>query len=143
MQLQCKVATSTHHWSGIYRIDGSRVYDGAVRWKKNMYVPNSLQCLSFQIKKRIPIGRGGMILCSSKEEYDWFKLAVYDGRDLKTKYDSPDHLKMLGYHYYMTPEDAARGVILMDHIKEEGDTGNYSMYPNVNDMLNNVLLKKN
>jgi hypothetical protein len=33
--------------------------------------------------------------------------------DLNTPYTDIDHVKMLGYHMYMTPEDA-RGIILMD-----------------------------
>lgn len=127
-------------WSGIYRLSGTRVYDGAVRWTKGMYDKDQycipLQCISFQIKKRIPIGRGGMILCHTKEEYDWLKLASYDGRDLSLPYDHPDHVKMSGYHYYMTPEDAARGIILMDNTPEVNeDTGNNTMYPNVKQML--------
>ena len=31
---------------------------------------------------------------------------------------------MLGYHYYMTPEDAARGILLMDQTADwNEDTG--------------------
>ena len=50
-------------WSGVYQLDPTRVWDGAVRWTKDMYVgDNALQVISFQIKKRIPIGKGGIIL---------------------------------------------------------------------------------
>lgn len=127
-------------WSGIYQFSGSRVIDGAVRWTNGMYQKHPavdfLQCISFQIKKRIPIGKGGMILCNNKEEYDWLKLASYDGRDLSLPYDHPDHVKFPGFHYYMTPEDAARGIILMDAQPEVcEDTGNWSMYPDVQKML--------
>jgi dTDP-4-amino-4,6-dideoxygalactose transaminase len=122
-------------WSGVYYFFGTGVVDGAVRWKQGMYEEDSLHCLSFQIKKRIPIGRGGMILTDDKEAADWLKLASYDGRDLKTPYTDPDHVKLCGYHYYMTPEDAARGILLMDAIHEEGDTGSWQNYPNVKEML--------
>jgi dTDP-4-amino-4,6-dideoxygalactose transaminase len=127
-------------WSGIYEMKGTRVWDGATRWTKNMYVGNNaLQCISFQIKKRIPIGRGGMILCSNEEEYEWLKLASYDGRDLKTPYTDKYHMKFYGWHYYMTPEDAARGIILMDSVPElNEDTASNTSYPNVKDMLANV-----
>lgn len=116
-------------WHGIYTIEGTRVIDSAVRWKRGMYVKESLQCLSFQIKKPIPIGRGGAILCTTREEYEWLKLASYDGRDLNTAYDDPKHVKIQGYHYYMTPEDAARGIILMDSITFEGDVAGWQNYP--------------
>ena len=117
-------------WIGAYRLRPTRVWDAAVRWTEGMYIPDSLMCLSFQIKKRIPIGRGGMILCSTKEEYDWLKLASYDGRDLNTPYDSPGHVKMEGWHYYMTPEDAARGLILMEQTPTvNDDQGGWANYP--------------
>jgi hypothetical protein len=54
---------------------------------------------------------------------------------LTLPYDDPDHIKMIGYHMYMTPEDAARGIILMDEVNKETevhpDSGKYDMYPDV------------
>jgi dTDP-4-amino-4,6-dideoxygalactose transaminase len=127
-------------WSGIYQLKPHNVYDGAVRWTKGMYVGNdALQTVSFQIKKRVPIGKGGMILTDSEEAYKWLKLASYDGRDLTLPYNDPVHIKMIGYHMYMTPEDAARGILLMDQVSEENeDTGNNSTYPDVEQMLKNI-----
>ena len=38
----------------------------------------------------------------------------------------------MGWHYYMTPEDAARGIILMDQIPEENeDTGGSNNYSDI------------
>jgi len=124
------VKTEFQAWQGVYKIGGTRIVDGAVRWRSNMY-EGGLHCLSFQLKKPIPIGRGGAILCSTREEYEWLKLASYDGRDLNTPYDSKDHVKMQGYHYYMTPEDAARGIMLMDAITFEGDSATWENYPKI------------
>lgn len=118
-------------WSGIYQLHPLPIYDAAVRWSKGMYIKDSLMCISFQIKKTIPIGRGGIILTDNKKAYNKLKLMSYDGRDLNTPYDSLGHVKCKGYHMYMTPEDAARGIILMDTNKKEGDSGNSSMYPDV------------
>lgn len=123
-------------WTGAYSINPTRVIDAAVQWRKHMYVGhNALQCLSFQIKKTIPIGRGGMILTDDKEAYEWLKLARYDGRDMSLPYDHPDHIKMNGYHYYLTPECCARGILLMDQIKSEGETASWQNYPDVTKML--------
>lgn len=136
-QLGFKVLFSNLEWTGGYQLN-CFVYDMAVRWARGMYNNVGLDhfhCISFQIKKRIPIGRGGMILTDDKEAADWLRLAAYDGRDLKTPYTDPDHVKFPGYHYYMTPEDAARGILLMDAIHEEGDTGGWQNYPNVKEML--------
>jgi dTDP-4-amino-4,6-dideoxygalactose transaminase len=93
---------------------------------------DALQVLSFQIKKRLPIGRGGAILTDSKVAYDWLKLATYDGRNLDTPYDYVDHVQTLGWHFYMTPEDAARGIWLMDRIPEDNaDTMDFTHYPDL------------
>lgn len=127
-------------WSGVYQLKGSRVWDGAVRWNKQMYVGNdALQVVSFQLKKRIPIGKGGIILTDDLDAYNWLKLASYDGRDLTTPYTDENHVKMLGYHMYMTPEDAARGIIIMDQTPEENeDTGNDTTYVDVSKIINNL-----
>ncbi len=127
-------------WSGVYQLKGSRIWDGAVRWNKDMYVGlNALQVVSFQIKKRIPIGKGGIILTDDFEAYKWLKLASYDGRDLNTPYTDKNHLKLLGYHMYMTPEDAARGIILIDQTPETNpDTGNSNTYVDVSLMFDNL-----
>ncbi len=138
-QLGFGLSFRKEEWSGVYQLGSTRVLDGAVRWSKEMYEPDSerlwLHCLSFQIKKRISIGRGGMVLTDDPEAAEWLKLAAYDGRDLTTPYTDPNHLKMHGWHYYMTPEDAARGILLMDAIHEEGDSGCWQNYPNVKQML--------
>lgn len=126
-------------WSGIYEFSNTYIYDSAVRWSKNMYIgENALQCLSFNIKKRIPTGKMGAILLDLKEDYDWLKLAVYDGRNLKTPYDSDNHLQLFGYHKYATPEDCARTIILMDCIKDEGDSASYKNYPKISEMIKNI-----
>ena len=124
-------------WKGIYQLKNTRIWDGAGRFTKNMFVGgDALQVLSFQIKKIIPIGKGGMILTNDEQAYKWLKLSSYDGRDLTTPYTNSEHIKMFGYHMYMTPEDAARGIILMD-AKEEinEDSQNFTMYPSIKEML--------
>jgi len=123
----CKVSFEDLHWSGIYQLKPYPIYDGAVRWTKNMYV-GGLHVLSFQLKKRIPIGRGGMILTNSLKAYKWLKKASYDGRDLTKNY-MKDKIHMYGWHFYMTPEDAARGIMLMDMTPTVNkDSGNYTNY---------------
>ena len=99
-----------------------------------MYVgDDAIQVVSFQIKKRVPIGRGGMILTDSKEAFEWFKYATYDGRNLR-QYYMDDEFAMIGWHMYMTPEDAARGIILMDSVPEENeDTGSSKTYSDLSD----------
>ena len=136
----CKVKFEDLEWSGVYQLKPYPIWDGAVRWQKGMFVggDDALQVVSFQIKKRIPIGKGGIIMTNNKEAYDWFKYASYDGRDLTKQY-MDDDFKMIGYHFYMTPEDAARGILLIDQIPEfNEDTGNSKTY---SDLSNKKIFK--
>jgi len=119
-------------WKGIYRLDPLPIYDAAVRFTKGMYIPDSLVVTSFQIKKRLPIGKGGAIFTDDEEIYKWLKLSSYDGRDLNTPYDDEEHMSVFGYHMYMTPEDAARGILLMDKLPEVNeDSATWENYPDL------------
>ena len=57
-------------WSGMYQLKPYPIWDAATRWQRGMY-QGGLHVVSFQIKKWIPIGRGGMILTDDKAAYDW------------------------------------------------------------------------
>lgn len=114
-------------WVGAYQLKPFDIWDAAVRWNRGMYL-GGMHIISFQIKKRVPIGRGGMILLDDPEDYAFLKKIRYDGRDLDIGY-MEDDFEYLGWHYYMTPEDAARGIILMDQIPElNDDTGGSNNY---------------
>ena len=56
------------------------IYDAAVLWKKDSYIPGSFMCLSFQFQKHLSLGRGGAILCDNKEDAVALKKMTYDGR---------------------------------------------------------------
>ena len=70
----------TNHWTGNYQLKPYPIYDSAKRLTSNMYIKNSYMCLSFHIKKQLPIGKGGMILTDDKKAFDWFKRSRYEGR---------------------------------------------------------------
>ncbi len=126
----CTVNFINTKWTGIYQLTPYPIYDGAVRWRKDMYA-GGFHILSFQIKKRIPIGKGGMILTDDIDAYNWFKRASHDGRNFGKSFDQ-DTIDMLGWHYNMTPEDAARGILLMDQTNEwNEDSGSYLSYSNL------------
>ena len=133
-----KVRFDEREWQGWYQLLGTRVIDAAVTWVKDSYIPFSFMCLSFQLKKMIPTGKGGAILTDDPVAYKWLKIASYDGRDLTTPYDSENHVRMIGWHMYMTPEDAARTILLMDDIKNEGEYMGSSNYPDCSKMIYNV-----
>lgn len=104
-------------WEGVYRLSPYEIYDGALRFKPEMYT-GGLHCLSFHMKKHLPIGRGGMILTDDKDAYLWLKRARFDGRrEVPLEDDSFD---MLGWNMYMTPEQAVRGLQLFSTIDQRG-----------------------
>lgn len=105
-------------WQDYYQIGSLPVYDAAVAWKQNSYLPGTLMCLSFQFKKHLPIGRGGMILLDDKVKYERLQRLVRDGRNRKLLAYNDD-IQEFGYHYYMTPEDAARGIDLFYQVKDQ------------------------
>lgn len=123
----CKPKFTDEKWSGIYQLKPYPIWDAATRWYRGMY-NGGMHVVSFQIKKRIPIGRGGMILTDDKNAYEWLVKARYDGRDMEvSQWD--DDSNICGWHMYMTPEDAARGIILMDQIPDNNpDTGTWENY---------------
>ena len=113
----CEPIFEDTEWSGAYQLKQYPIWDAAVRFTKDMYIPDTLMVLSVQIKKILPIGRGGMILTDSKEAYDWLRKARIDGRNTTATYDA-DNVDMIGWHFYMTPEDAARGLIILNDLPE-------------------------
>lgn len=97
------------NWNDFYFIGNTNIVDAAVYWRRNGYIPNTLMCLSFQHKKHLSLGRGGMILLDNLSQYHELKKMRYDGRfdDMPWKEQDVD---TIGYHYYMTPETAEKGI---------------------------------
>ena len=103
-------------WEDYYYLT-EKIIDAAVLWKKNSYLPNTLMCLSFQFKKHLSLGRGGMILTDDRQAAKELKKMSYDGREPCIPWRS-QNIKTVGYHYYMTPETARLGINkLADAIK--------------------------
>jgi len=138
----CVVEFEDRDWSGLYQLgysyfSGSSkharpIYDGAARFRKGMYISTSFHCLSFQLKKRLPIGRGGMILTDDKEAADWLRCASFSGRHFDKPYQD-DQFGMIGWNMYMTPEDAARGLLLFNKVKDGdlSDMWDHNHYPDL------------
>jgi dTDP-4-amino-4,6-dideoxygalactose transaminase len=98
---------------GAYNLEGSNVWDSALRFTADMYIPNSHMCISFTGPyKHFKLSKGGAILTDSLEAYHWFKRARYSGRRECSYHD--DYFDMLGWNFYMMPELAARGLLLMN-----------------------------
>lgn len=98
---------------GMYQLKGSNVWDSALSFTADMYKPNQHLCVSFTGPyKHFKLSKGGAILTDSHDAYLWFKRARYSGRRECSYHD--DYLDMIGWNFYMMPELAARGLLLMN-----------------------------
>jgi dTDP-4-amino-4,6-dideoxygalactose transaminase len=108
-----------YRWKGIYQLEPYPIYDAAKRFTSGMYIPETFMCLSFHIKKHLKIGKGGMILTDDEKAAKWFRKGRYEGRG-EVRYHE-DNISINGWNAYMTPEQAARGLMLMQNIPEHNE----------------------
>jgi dTDP-4-amino-4,6-dideoxygalactose transaminase len=98
---------------GAYPLEPTNVWDSALRFTADMYLPGTHMCVSFTGPyKHFKLSKGGAILTDNKEAYEWFKRARFSGRNECSYHE--DHFDMLGWNFYMMPELAARGLLLMN-----------------------------
>lgn len=105
-------------WKGVYELWPYPIWDAALRWRRGMF-SGGLQCLSFQARKHVNIGEGGMVLTDDREAAEWLKAARYSGRRPPTF--AIEDVTEVGWQAYMTPEKAARGLHLLDYARDEPD----------------------
>ena len=121
-------------WENYYYIGNTNIIDAAVLWEEDSYIEGTFMCLSFQFKKHLGLGRGGMILTDCKNSYKELKKMVYDGRDQSLPWAKQD-IKTIGYHYYMTPEVAIDGYKKFLKIKDlTPKRWTYEDYPDLSDL---------
>ena len=98
---------------GSYNLNPSKTWDSALSFTANMYKPETFMCISFTGPyKHFKLSKGGAILTDNLDAYYWFKRARYSGRRECSYHD--DYFDMLGWNFYMMPELAARGLLLMN-----------------------------
>lgn len=106
---------------GAYRLGGSHVWDSALRFTAGMYLPGAFMCLSFTGPyKHLKLGKGGAILTDDPAANAWFRRARFSGRNECSYHE--DHFDRLGWNFYMMPEIAARGLLLMNQFYEADGT---------------------
>jgi len=99
-------------WRGYYDLGDTCIVDSAVDFHKNMYQKGKMQCLSFQQKKRLSIGKGGAILLDNASDYEALKELSFDGRSRVKPIEDWGR----GFHMNMTPDQAARGLLILNQI---------------------------
>jgi dTDP-4-amino-4,6-dideoxygalactose transaminase len=115
-------------WSGEYYLGNTQIVDAATRFHRDMYQQDSYYCVSFHHRKTLKIGRGGVILTNDAEFVKWARPMIYDGRHKEVIHED-DNYECIGYHMYMTPEEAAIGILKLENIPDYNpDTGNNLIY---------------
>jgi hypothetical protein len=113
--------------TGSYQLSPTKVWDSALSFTHNMYKEGQHMCLSFTgPHKHLKLGKGGAILTDDAYAYHWFKRARFSGRqecsyhedDFDSRIDiDPESAASVppiaGWNFYMLPEIAARGLLLM------------------------------
>ena len=97
------------NWKDYYEIGETGIYDAAVLWERDSYIPKSYMCISFQFQKHLSLGKGGMILTDDLVAKNELKKMSYDGRLPDVPWRE-QNIQTMGYHYYMNPEIAQIGL---------------------------------
>mgnify|MGYP003659788166 FL=1 len=113
MKLNLDWSWDESEWQDYYFLGNTNIVDSAVLWKKDSYIPGTYMNLSFQFKKHLNLGRGGMILTDNKVSYNILKKMAHDGRTTDIPW-TQQNITDIGYHYHMTPETAQLGLNKLD-----------------------------
>jgi dTDP-4-amino-4,6-dideoxygalactose transaminase len=106
------IPTQGNKIKGPYKLSPSNVVDSALRFTADMYEEGTHMCVSFTGPyKTLKLSKGGAILTDDYQAMLWFKRARFSGRRECSYHD--DHFDMLGWNFYMMPELAARGLLMM------------------------------
>lgn len=109
------------HIQGGYFLRPTKVIDSACNFTADMFIPNTHICLSFTGPyKHLKLGKGGAILTDDEQAYRWFKKARFSGRsECSYHEDNFDDNPVIGWNFYMLPEIAARGLLLMNQFYDK------------------------
>jgi dTDP-4-amino-4,6-dideoxygalactose transaminase len=123
-----------YQWRDYYYLGNTNIIDAAFLWREKSYISGTYTCLSFQFRKHLSVGRGGMILLDDINAYKTLKKMVYDGRTSDKPWGE-QNIDMIGYHYYMTPETAELGISkFQEVVLKEPKRYGYLNYPFLPDM---------
>jgi len=114
-KLDIEYELTSEKWNSVYQFTGSNVWDYARKFKRNMFIAGTVQCLSFGRTKPLQIGRGGCILTDDVNLYNSASMMRSDGRDIFSYKNWADQKKFkIGYHYTLKPEECIIGLNLLE-----------------------------
>tara|TARA_A200000159_G_C7316217_1_gene336818 strand:+ start:313 stop:954 length:642 start_codon:yes stop_codon:yes gene_type:complete len=105
-------------WKGLYPLGDTSIIDSATAFYEGMGrgYEDKFMILSFHLKKILNIGQGGMILTNRPHFNEWARPMIYDGRH-KDRLYKEDEFECVGWHMYMSPESAKRGLEIFNSEK--------------------------
>jgi dTDP-4-amino-4,6-dideoxygalactose transaminase len=139
MNAGAKVAFRDEKWSGVYCLAPLHVFDSARRFTSNLFVDvqpalgaraRRFVCTSHHWNKPLGISQGGIILHNVPEANYWLQRARYDGRSARTA-PGDDTFEQPGWHYIMTPEIAAAGLVRLSFLPEHVPDLPWDDYPDL------------
>ena len=113
-----KIKFKDVEWDGMYSLNNTPIIDAATSFHKDMGkgYEDKYMILSFHLKKILNIGQGGMILTNDGKFNEWSRPMIYDGRHKDRMYNE-DEFECVGWHMYMSPEQAKRGLEIFNSDK--------------------------
>jgi dTDP-4-amino-4,6-dideoxygalactose transaminase len=125
-------------WRGGYKFEGSCIYDYARKFEMGMYVPGTIQCISFGMTKPIQIGLGGCLITDDANVYKEASKMRYDGRDIFNFSPwSEQKVFRVGYHYYLRPEECVVGLNLLESQQFTLQQDKFYNYPDCRNIIIN------
>jgi len=99
-----------YEWDECYQIEPTNVWDYAlVTLDENIYVPGTVQCLSFHPQKALALSSGGGAILHDNDDLDeWYRWQRWDGRTEGVAIQE-DELRD-GEHVYMFPGQAGEAL---------------------------------
>ena len=136
-------------WENHYMLGATGIIDAAVSFYEGMFTNNLpkdphmdiFMNLSFHHRKIINIGRGGMILTNSDSFNEWARPMIYDGRKKYMKYEI-DEFECVGWHMYMTPEEAQRGLEIFHNERIQSKNESVGSWKTYKDLTKQKIFRK-
>ena len=136
-------------WENHYMLGATGIIDAAVSFYEGMFSktrPNDpyfdiFMNLSFHHRKILNIGRGGMILTNSDSFNEWARPMIYDGRKKYMNYEI-DEFECIGWHMYMTPEDAQKGLEIFHSERIQSKNESVGSWKTYKDLTKQKIFRK-
>lgn len=133
MHAGAKVVFRDEEWSGLYQLKPLPVYDAARRFTAGMYSPCTMMCTSHHWTKTLGIQQGGCILHDDPAADAWLRRARFDGRT-EGVHPSKDEFQFCGWHFYLSPEIAAEGLVRLAALKSHNPDLPWDGYPDLSNV---------